>query len=106
MTASVDPRLTKAIKDARKGANVAGTTVQATVKLRSPDPAKVMSPAQTTRSVRQIIDKVTKRVQRKPRDLLIYGNLESFSISADAELVDRILSEDNVEAASYDGPSI
>jgi hypothetical protein len=101
--AIVDPRLDKAIKS-RSGAHPRGT-VQATVTLRSVDPSKPLDAAQTTRSVNQIIEKVARQTRKQPRDLMIHPYIQSFSIDADAEMVGRILSEDSVETASFDGES-
>lgn len=100
--ANIDPRLTKAIREARTGGFAKGSSLQAVVTLRSNDPNKPMDPEQTKRSVNRIVADVGRRLHKEPKDLVIFPNIQAFSIDADAEIIDKILAEDSVDAASLD----
>ena len=104
MMENVDPKLTKAIKDVRSGA--LHGTVRATIALKSLDPSKpVLSPDQTNREVGRIVRAVEKKTGKTPRELDVFDQIQSFSINADAEMVDHILNEDAVTAAQFGGTS-
>ena len=98
--ANIDPRLTKAIRAAKASGSAALGNVQAVVTLRSTEKDKPLDPDQAERSVREIVDKVARRVRRAPKDLVIFPNIQSFSIDADADMLRDILNDKDIDTAT------
>ncbi len=99
--AEIDPKLAQAISEAEGGKpGHPARRVQAVVTLKSKDPSKPLDPAETEKSVRTLVEEAAKQTNAEPNDLVVFRNLQSFSIDADATLVSKILDEDQVDSAS------
>jgi hypothetical protein len=99
--ANIDPKLIQAISDAKTyKAGHPTRRVQAVVTLRSDDPSKPLDPAETEKSVKSLVDNAVKQTKAKPNDLVVFRNLQSFTIDGDANLISKILDEDRVDSAS------
>jgi hypothetical protein len=99
--AEIDPKLAQAISEAETGSpGDPARRVQAVVTLRSKHPSKPLDPAETERSVKALVEQAAKRTNAKPNDVVVFRNLQSFSIDADAALISKILEEDQVDSAS------
>jgi hypothetical protein len=94
--AAIDPRLTKALDDAKGGRR----KVQAVVTLRSDDPSVPMDPARTEESVKTIVEQAARKAGAEPDDVVVFANLQSFSIEADAQLISDLIEDDAVDSAS------
>lgn len=101
MAAYLDPKLVKALREARKAVpDQAEGRVQAVVTLRSRDPSKPRDAADTEKKVRKLIAKTTRQTRQSPKDLVVFPNLQSFAIDAEAEFVTKILADDDIDSAS------
>jgi hypothetical protein len=99
--ANIDPRLTRAIDMAKSyTAGSPSRRVQAVVTLRSDDPSKPLDPNETEKSVKKLVDEAVKKTKANLNDLVVFRNLQSFSIDGDASLISKILDEDRVDSAS------
>lgn len=99
--ADIDPKLAEAISAAEGGQpGHPERRVQAVVTLRSNDPSKPLNPAETEESIRTLVEEAVKQTNAEPNDLVVFRNLQSFSIDADAKLISKILDEDRVGSAS------
>jgi hypothetical protein len=94
--APIDPKLTKALDEA-KGSN---RTVQAVVTLRSDDPSTPMDAAKTEDSVKTLVEQASRKAGATPNDVVVFPNLQSFSIDADAQLISDLLEDEAVDSAS------
>jgi hypothetical protein len=104
--ANIDPRLRQAISKAITcKAGHPTRRVQAVVTLRSKDPSKPLDPAETEKSVKNLVDKAAQQTNAQPNDVVVFGNLQSFAIDADAKLISKILDEDRVDSASLNEQS-
>jgi len=101
--ANVDPKLTKAIREAQRPEGSTVGRVQAVVTLRSKDPATPLDAAHTEAYVRKLIAKTSRQTRQTPNDLVVFPNLQSFSIDAHADFVTRILDDDEIDSASLNG---
>ncbi|MBB6122940.1 hypothetical protein [Sphingobium subterraneum] len=88
----LDPKLKRALDSAVE-------SVRAVVTLDSKS-AKPLAPEETEASVQSIVERATKKTKIKPRDLVVFPNLQSFSIDADPSFMKEVLSEDSVHSAS------
>jgi hypothetical protein len=101
MMADIDPKLAQAISEAKAGSpGHPARRIQAVVTLRSKQPSKPLDPAETEESVRALVGDAAKQTNAQPNDLVVFRNLQSFSIDADATLISKILEEDQVDSAS------
>lgn len=100
--ADIDPKLTQAINEAEGEAEPGhpARRVQAVVTLKSKYPSKPLDPAETEESIRALVGEAAKQTNAEPNDLVVFRNLQSFSIDADAKLISKILGEDQVGSAS------
>jgi folylpolyglutamate synthase/dihydropteroate synthase len=99
--ANIDPRLTQAISEAEDcQPDAPARRIQAVVTLRSKHPSTPLDAAETEKSVRTLVEKAAKQTNAKPNDLVVFANLQSFTIDADAKLISKILDEDHVDSAS------
>lgn len=92
----IDPQLLHALEDtaAPKG------PVQAVVTVGAPGRASPMAPAETEKVVNAIVDRAARECNSLPHKLVIFPNLQSFSIEADPILLRKILDEDAIDAAT------
>lgn len=95
MNASIDPKLKSAISRgmAREG------EVHAAFTLRASDGVP-LSPEGTDSLVKEIVGKASQATQKSVGKLVVFKNLQSFSIEAPAELVESLTQEDSVWTAS------
>jgi hypothetical protein len=94
--AKVDPKLTTAIRQAKSG-----EALQAVFTIRSDDP---MPPDQADKRARSMVKDASKRTSQKPSRLEVFPNLQSFAVEADAQLIDDILGQDDIDSASLNKP--
>src|ERR1043166_8337249 len=91
--ADIDPKLTQAIAEAEGEDGQPGhpaRRVQAVVTLRSKHPSKPLDPAETEESARALAQQAAKQTNAEPNDVVVFRNLQSFSIDADAKLISKI----------------
>ena len=93
--AKIDPRLTEAIGQAK-----AGGSLQAVFTLRSDDPQTPLAPDQTEARVKAVVDAAAAKASRKPNRVVVFANLQSFSIDADAKVIANLLDADHIETAT------
>jgi len=93
--AKIDPRLTQAIDSAKDGASL-----QAVFTLRSDEPDKPLAPAQTEARVKAVVDAASAKVSRAPNRVVVFPNLQSFSIDANALLIQNLLDAEHIETAT------
>src|SRR5262245_40867647 len=99
--AKIDPKLLRAIDDAKaRRAGHPTRSIQALVTLRSDDPSKPLDPAETEESVKTLVDNAVKQTKAKLNDLVVFKNLQSFTIDGDANLISEVLDADRVDSAS------
>lgn len=101
--ADIDPKLEQAINAAESEIAQPGhpsRRVQAVVTLKSKSPLKPLDPAETEASVKTLVEDAAKQTNAQPNDVVVFKNLQSFSIDADASLISKILGEDQVGSAS------
>jgi hypothetical protein len=99
--ADIDPKLAQAISKAESGSpGHPARRVQAVMTLKSKHPSTPLNPAETEESVRALVKDAAIQTNAEPNDLVVFRNLQSFSIDADARLISKILEEDQVGSAS------
>jgi hypothetical protein len=99
--ANIDPKLLEAIDAARtRSAGHPTRRIQALVTLRSDDPSKPLDPAETEKSVKRLVDDAVKETKAKLNDLVVFKNLQSFTIDGDAKLISKVIDADHVDSAS------
>jgi hypothetical protein len=92
----IDPRLLQALENTatRKG------PVQAVVTVGAQEGTHPLAPAETEKMVKEIVDRAARASNSLPHKLVIFPNMQSFSIEADPILLRKILDEDQVDAAT------
>ena len=95
MTASVDPDLVAAIASAKKRKR----HVHAAFTLRRKR-GKALSPEDTDEIVKKIVKKASDDTKTSAEKLVVFKNLQSFSINAPADLVEKLASEDDIGTAA------
>lgn len=95
MSATVDPKLATAIRNgkARDG------SVHAAFTLRGPQ-GQPLSPETTGKIVERVVKQASKDTNRSVGKLVVFKNLQSFSVEAPAALVERIATEDSIGTAA------
>lgn len=91
----IDPRLLQALEDTAAGKG----PVQAVVTVGAQG-ANLLAPAETEKMVKDIVDRAARASNSLPHKLVIFPNMQSFSIEADPILLRKILDEDQVDAAT------
>lgn len=92
----IDPRLLRALEDT----TMAKGPVQAVITLGARGCTSPMAPAETEKMVNDIVDRAARECNSLPHKLVIFPNLQSFSIEADPILLRKILDEDRVNEAT------
>lgn len=92
----IDPRLLHALDETA----TAKGPVQAVVTIGGHGLASPMAPAETEKMVNDIVDRAARECNSLPHKLVIFPNLQSFSIEADPILLRKILDEDQVNEAT------
>jgi hypothetical protein len=92
----IDPRLLQALENTatRKG------LVQAVVTVGAQEGTNPLAPAEAEKMVKEIVDRAARASNSLPHKLVIFPNMQSFSIEADPILLRKILDEDQVDAAT------
>ena len=99
--ANIDPKLLHAITVAKtRSAGHPTRRIQALVTLRSDDPTKPLDPAETEKSVKRLVDDAVKETKAKLNDLVVFKNLQSFTIDGDAKLISKVIDADHIDSAS------
>jgi hypothetical protein len=93
MANQVDPRLLTAIRTSK-------SPVQAIVTLRSTRDGQPLTPEDTASSVKQMVERAVAAVPGTAKRIKVFPNLQSFSIEADADVVQQLLEEEEVDTAS------
>jgi len=68
--------------------------------LRSDEPDKPLAPAQTEARVKAVVDAASAKVSRAPNRVVVFPNLQSFSIDANALLIQNLLDAEHIETAT------
>ena len=92
----IDPGLLHALDEPQTGKG----PVQAVVTIGAKGRKGLMTPAETEEMVNNLVDRAARAVNSLPHKLVIFPNLQSFSIEADPVLLRKILDEDEVDAAT------
>ena len=74
--------------------------VQAVFTVGAKDRKGPMAPEETEKMVNKLVDRAARACNSLPHKLVIFPNLQSFSIEADPILLRKILDEDEVDAAT------
>ena len=98
--AKIDPRLTQAIGQAKDGASL-----QAVFTLRSDEPDTPLAPAQTEARVKAAVEAASAKASQSPNRVVVFPNLQSFSIDADAQVIKNLLDADHIETATLNKAS-
>src|SRR5262245_40171635 len=99
--AKIDPKLVQAISEAQHGQpGHPKRRVQAVVTLKSKHPTQPVDPAETDEAARNLVENAAKFANAEANDVVVFRNLQSFSIDADAKLISKLLGEDGVDSAS------
>ncbi len=95
MSASVDPKLANAILQgkARDG------KVHAAFTLRGVK-GEVLTPEKTDALVKEMVGKASSLTNKMADKLVVFKNLQSFSIEAPADLVEKLADEDAIGTAA------
>lgn len=96
MSSKIDPRLIRAMAEAA----VAKQPVQAVVTVGTGKRSVPLLPSETESMVRGMIARAADAVSGAPHKLVIFPNIQSFSIEAEPDLLSRILEEEEVDAAT------
>jgi hypothetical protein len=92
----IDPGLLHALDDTTTGKG----PVQAVVMVGAKGRTSPMAPEETKEMVNKLVDRAARECNLLPHKLVIFPNLQSFSIEADPMLLRKILDEDVVDAAT------
>ena len=91
----MDPKLVRAIRNGKERDG----SVHAAFTLRSVN-GKALSPETTDRVVKEILGKASQATQKAADRLVVFKNLQSFSVEAPAEFVEKLADEDAVGTAA------
>lgn len=72
--------------------------------LRSDDPAKPLAPAQTEALVKAVVATAATKAGQAPNRVVVFANLQSFSIDAEVKLIRNLLNADPIETATLNTP--
>ena len=92
----IDPRLTRALDEA----TVDSGPIQAVVVVGSPAGSAPLQAAESEQMLRGLIDRVSKASKSSPSRVVLFPNVQSFSIEAEPKLLRRLLDEASIDAAS------
>lgn len=92
----IDPRLLHALEDTATGKG----PIQAVVTVGAQGRTNPMTPGETEKMVNEIVDQAARECNSFPHKLVIFPNMQSFSIEADPILLRKILDEDRVDVAT------
>lgn len=92
----IDPRLKQALAEA----TVSGGPIQAVVVVGSPAGSKPLPAAESEQLLRNVVDRAAKASRSTPSRLVLFPNVQSFSIEADPDLLRHLLEDDSIDAAS------
>lgn len=96
MTAIIDPKLGKAIKRLKSKDRL----VHAAFTLKNAQNGQFLSPERTGILVNQIVDRAAKKIDKKPERVVVFKNMQSFSIDAPASLIEELTHEDHISTAA------
>ena len=96
MAGMIDPKLATAI---RKG-KPEDKNVHAAFTLRNDGKGKALTPERTDEIVRDIIGRVSRETAKAVGKVVVFKNLQSFSVDAPATLVEKLADEDAVSTAA------
>lgn len=94
--AAIDPRLVSAIQAGKPS----GRTVHAAFTLRNGITGEALSPEQTDEIVKDLVSRASKATTKPVGKVVVFKNLQSFSIEAPAKVVEKLASEDAVDTAA------
>ena len=93
--ATIDPQLLRQVEQA----GLSRRSVGATFTLRSPTIDESLSPAQTNKIVRKILERIERQTHCKPKDVSVFPNIQSFAIDAPPSFVERLLRQPEIDSA-------
>lgn len=96
MAGMIDPKLATAI---RKG-KPRDENVHAAFTLRNDGKGKALTPERTDEIVKDIVDRASRHTAKAVNKVVVFKNLQSFSIDAPATLVEKLVGEDAVSTAA------
>jgi len=92
----VDPNLRAALAAAKAG----GDEIEAVVVLNPTDPERgVDSPDETVRKGNAIVARVCEQVGSSPRAVNVFEHMQSMSVRADADFIEKLIEQPEVDAA-------
>lgn len=96
MAPDVDPKLSRAIA---KGM-ASGEPVHAAFTLRNSREGTSLSPETTDRIVHELVSRAAREADVAARKLVVFKNLQSFSIDAPAALVEKLVADEAIGTAA------
>lgn len=90
----IDPRLRQALDQAAPSDGV-----QAVIVANSPS-GQPLPKEESEKMLRDIVDRAAKEVNVSPTSVVLFPYVQSFSIEAEPKLLNRILEDESIDAAS------
>lgn len=91
MPAKIDPRLKRALKQ--------GGDVHASFTLKDAG-GRLLRPDETDKIAKQIVSKAAKATNAGAHKLVVFKNLQAFSVNAPADLVQKLADDDAIGTAA------
>ncbi len=99
MKDGIDPKLTRQIR-ANKVKNGADRPVHAAFTVAEASKGNFLSPEATDKVVKAAISRAAKKTEQKPGKVVVFKNLQSFSIEAPASLVESLAADEAIDTGT------
>ncbi len=96
MAAKIDPRLSEAIKGGQG-------SIQAVVTVKPRTSGAILSGEQTETRVKQLLDSAQSKTHLEPDAVVVFKNMQAFSIQAAPELIKALIRGPGIAEASFNG---
>jgi hypothetical protein len=96
MNVLVDPQLSKAIRTGKRG----DRDIHAAFTLRVDPKSKGYSPEMTDKIVKEVVSRASSETAKEAKNLVVFKNLQSFSIRAPVSLVEKLTNDDAIGTAA------
>jgi hypothetical protein len=92
MTLSADPELERQIAAAKCN----DKSVSACFILKRPAGTSSLEPVETGRTVRDLLDRVTRSARSTPREFQVFPYMQSFSVDAAPDFIEELARQDEI----------
>lgn len=96
MSAKIEPELCEAIRRHKRQDKL----VHAAFTLKNASDGKLLSPERTSKVVKRLVDLASSKTAKKPARVVVFKNMQSFSIDAPASFIEELTNQDDISTAA------